>query len=321
MSSLSGSSYGKILGYWLEKLSQNPYKIKFLFTKLIEIAAFKKYSSNPKENFYHIDEFPRLLTRCIAKKPFVSIVIPAYIKTRQDVSAIELLLQSIAMQTVRPNNTIIIDDCSPILYTFPKQIQTERQRKNAGPAAARNIGKRIALENDADIIAFTDADCILSENWISTIIDVFQSINNFSILSGNTISYDKNWFGMYHNFNGTLNGRRFKGHDRLLYGTTANLAVTRQVALDIDFNEKFLSAAGEDIEFCFQANKLGFAIKHIPEMIVFHNYRYTTNFLQNLKLFWRQFIKYGQGDAILLEIIPNYYAYFDKTEEITGIGK
>jgi len=37
---------------------------------------------------------------------------------------------------------------------------------------------------------------------------------------------------------------------------------------------------------------------------------------KNLKRFREQFKKYGQGEKYLLKEIPNYYDYFDRTEEI-----
>jgi len=113
-----------------------------------------------------------------------------------------------------------------------------------------------------------------------------------------------------------LNGRKFKDSERLLYGTTANLAITKEVAGTIDFSESFPLAAGEDIEFCFRANQEGFAIKHISEMEVFHNYGYKDGLWHNLKSSCWQFKRYGQGETVLLTEIPEYYAYFDETEEI-----
>jgi len=319
MSSLSNVPYGKILDYWYEKLSHNPHRNKFLLTKFVEIIAFKRHSSKQNTKIYQYVDFPQPITNNISENPIVSIIVPTFIRNQKDINDIENLLQSISKQTVKPNNVIIVDDCSPILYTFPEHIQVYRQTKNLGPAKARNWGKKIAVENKADIIVFTDTDCILSENWVETIIKSFQQSKDFQILSGNTVSYDKNWFGTYHNINGTLNGRKFKDSERLLYGTTANLAITHQVAENIDFSEEFPLAASEDIEFCFRANQENFAIKHISQMIVFHNYGYTKGLWKNLQSFSLQFKRYGQGEVSLLKEIPEYYAYFDKTEEITVI--
>jgi glycosyltransferase involved in cell wall biosynthesis len=317
MSSLSNLPYGKILDYWYEKLSGNKNRTKFLLTKCLEFMAFKRHSSKQNgKNLYQYVDFPQSIPNMISEKPIISIVIPTYIRSQKDITDIENLLQSIKKQSIQPNNVIIIDDCSPIKYNFPKQVSVYHQQINSGPAKARNSGKKIALENNSDIIAFTDTDCILSENWIETIINSFQDSKDFQILSGNTVSFDKNWFGTYHNLNGTLNGRKFKDNERLLYGTTANLAITKEVAENIDFSEYFPLAAGEDIEFCFRANQSGFAITHIPQMIIFHNYGYTCNLLKNLKSFCRQFKRYGQGEVTLLQKVPEYYAYLDRTEEI-----
>ena len=316
MSSLSNLPYGKILDYWFEKLKGKSYRYKFLLTKTVEVFTFKSYGGNGN-NRHNYFEFPKPIKNVIAENPKLSIVIPTFLKSEKDLQDISNLLQSINKQVLQPNEVIIIDDCSPISFSFPESVNAFRFKKNSGPAKARNYGKKLAIENGSDIIAFTDTDCILSKNWTSTIVKSFLDNKDFQILSGNTLAHDKDWFGTYHNINGTLNGRQIKNSERLLYGTTANLAITKEVASNIDFNENFPNAAGEDIEFCFRANKKGFAIKHIPTMTVYHNYGYSGRLTKNLKVFRQQFKKYGLGEKILLKEIPNYYAYFDQTKEIT----
>jgi len=318
MSSLSNIPCGKILDYWYKKLSHNPHRTKFLLTKIVEIISFKWHKNKQRNEKFQYVDFLQPIENNISENPIVSVVVPTYIRNQKDVNDIKKLLQSISKQTVKPNNVIIVDDCSPISYSFPEHIRVYKQVKNFGPAKARNFGKKIAVANKSDIIAFTDTDCILSENWIETIIKAFQDSKKYQILSGTSFSYDKNWFGIYHDINGTLNGRKFKNAEQLLYGTTANLAITQQVAENISFSEKFPLAAGEDIEFCFRANQMSFAIKHIPQMVVFHNYGYSSNLWKDLKSFISQFKRYGKGEAVLLNEIPEYYVYFDKTNEITA---
>lgn len=317
MSSLSNLPYGKILDYWFERLSGNKNRTKFLITKCVEFSAFKSQNSEKKVVAdVEFREFRDAVENNVPNKPIVSIVIPAFVKTKEDKLNIYNLFNSIENQTIKPNFVILIDDYSPAEFTCPQNIIYRKLLENSGPAKARNIGKQIALSNNSDIIAFTDTDCVLADNWVETICNSLKKMSMINVLSGNTVSFDKNWFGIYHNLNGTLNGRKFLNSEKLLYGTTANLAVTKEVAQTVDFSENFPLAAGEDIEFCFKANKCGFAIKHIQKMIVFHNYGYTKNIWQNLKKFRRQFMKYGKGEIVLLREIPNYYAYFDKTEEI-----
>ena len=98
--------------------------------------------------------------------------------------------------------------------------------------------------------------------------------------------------------------------------TTSNLAISAMVARTIDFNEQFPLAAGEDIEFCVKANLSGFEITFNPSMLVYHNYGYNGSTLHDIYRFYRQFKRYGQGEKQLLQVIPEYYHLFDKTEEI-----
>lgn len=315
MSSLSNFPYGKILDYWYEKLSNKPYRIKFLLTKIVEVFTFKSHSGK-NSNKYNYIEFPKPIKNNIPENPKLSIVIPTFLKFDKDKHDISNLLQSIKKQKSKPTEVIVIDDFSPIKFSFPSNITVHRLEKNSGPAKARNTGKKIAIENGSDIIAFTDTDCILSENWVEIIKLSFIEFKNFQILSGNTAANDNGWFGTYHNINGTLNGRKLKGRESLLYGTTANMAITKDAAMNIDFNKKFSIAAGEDIEFCFKANRLGFAIKYIPGMVVYHNFGYNGQFYRDIKQFRRQFKKYGQGEKILLNEVPSYYTYFNRTKEI-----
>jgi GT2 family glycosyltransferase len=289
-----------------------------LFTKIVEISAFKSIKSEASYLNAKFIDFQETTNNNVPNDPKVAVVVPVYIRTEKNICDIYNLFQSIDEQILKPDHIIIVDDCSPVSFTCPKEIIYHKLSQNSGPAKARNMGKQIALEYNSDIIAFTDTDCILSTDWIKNIRSAFIESKFFDILSGNTISFDENWFGLYHNINGTLNGRKFKDSERLLYGTTANLAITKDVASIIDFNENFPLAAGEDIDFCFRANKAGFAIKYIPEMTIYHNYNYGRNLFNNLKKFRQQFIRYSQGEKVLLKSIPEYYAYFGRTEEISA---
>lgn len=318
MSSIANFPLVKTLNYWNKKLKGKKYRKRFLLTKTVEVLAFKKQCEDGYRLQETYSEFPVPLKNMVSDNPSVSVVIPTYIRNKKDISDIANLMDSIERQTVKPDRIILVDDCSPEKFSIPDFINYVRLDRNAGPARARNTGKRIAVESGSDIIAFTDTDCILSDMWIENIIATFRRSQDFNILSGNTVSFDKNWFGKYHDINGTLNGRVFRDSDRLLYGTTANLAITSKVAGMIDFNETFPFAAGEDIDFCFRANMEGFAIKHAAEMTVFHHFGYSANPLKSISQFTNLFKKYGRGESLLLKEIPNYYSYLERTEGISS---
>jgi len=316
MSSISNLPYGKILDYWYENLKGHKHRNRFLLTKFIEAFTFKSTSKNVNEKHKFIP-FPSGRSHNLPIKPKMALVIPVYAKSNKDIQDLKNLFGSIMNLDYQPDIVIVVDDNSPMDYPIPKQFLNLKNELNSGPARARNRGIQIALNNQVDIIAFTDSDCMVDRSWTRQIIFHFQQNQNCGIASGNTISKDKHWFGTYHNMNGTLNGRKFKKSNRLLYGTTANLAITGEVGKRIKFNETFPNAAGEDIEFCFKANREGFEINHSRNMIVFHNYGYTEKIIDSLNKFRNQFKKYGEGQKILLEQIPEYYTYLNETVEIT----
>ncbi len=315
MSSLSNLPYGKILDYWYENLKGHKDRNKFLLTKFIEAFTFKSSLKNSNVDYKYVP-FPKGKKHNLPIKPKIALVIPVYVESNNDIQDAKNLFESIENLEYKPDIVIVIDDESPLTYDIPKQFLKLNNEVNSGPAKARNRGIETALNNEADIIAFADSDCILDKDWTKQIIFHFQQYHSSGIVSGNTISKDNHWFGTYHNINGTLNGRKFRNSDRLLYGTTANLAITAEVGKRVKFNEAFPNAAGEDIEFCFRANKEGFDINYNREMVVFHNYGYTSKINESLRIFRNQFRKYGKGEKILLKEIPEYYAYFNETEEI-----
>lgn len=315
MSSLSNLPYGEILDYWYEKLSGKRFRRRFLLTKVVEIHSFKKHSArNITRHEYQV--FPSPVKNKVSANPKVALVIPVYVRDQGDLAHLKNLLQSVDRLSKKPEVVIVVDDGSPVRFDCSNEIVLVRLDKNSGSARARNTGKKLALEKDAEIIAFTDIDCILDEQWSEAIVNGFHSHPEFQILSGNTLSFDSHWYGTYHEINGTLNGRKLKETEQLLYGTTANMAITSEVARAVDFNERFPIAAGEDIEFCFRANQNGFAIGHISQMVLRHNYGYERRGLRSLKKFRSLFKKYGQGERILLKEVPEYYAYFDRSSEI-----
>lgn len=54
-------------------------------------------------------------------------------------------------------------------------------------------------------------------------------------------------------------------------------------------------------------------------MLIKHDFAYTSNIFANLDRFKKQFIRYAKGEKILLQKNPEYYIYFNDTEEITSL--
>ena len=308
---------GKTLPYWAKKLKGDPDRLRFLFTKVLEIWAFQPYSGKVPDLPASLP-LPTGIPNEAPNRPVISLVIPTYLANPADLANFQALIGSVMEQILPPRHLIIIDDHSPMTFDCPKEAIVKRLERNQGPAGARNAGIAIALELGSDVVAFTDVDCQLDKNWGQALVSTFRKHRQYSLLSGRTLSLDRGWPGRYHDLNGTLNGRKFRDSNCLLYGTTANLAVMAQVFEKIRFNENFPFAAGEDIEFCLRANQQGFQIGFAPEMVVRHHFGYTGNAWQNYRKLMRQFKRYGVGERQLRSEAPEFYAYFDQTIEIAN---
>ena len=310
------------LKYWSNKLKGKWYKYPFLLSKNMEIDSFHSafaYEINNVVQYSGITEFPITNKKnSINIDSKIAIVVPIYVSNKKTVKQIERLIKSIDKLKRKPDFVFLIDDCSPRTYQSygHKVIKLET---NGGPARARNVGIDMAIELEADIIAFTDSDVILPTNWTEKIIEGFIKNREFQVLSGKTVSYHKTWYDLYHNINGTLNGRKFKNSKQLLYGPTCNLAIEAKVIKNIRFSLEFPLAAGEDIEFCFRLLKNENNIGHYHEMAVYHDFEYKYfGFKKNKQSFIKQFVKYAKGEKVLLKLIPEYYFYLNETNEISN---
>ncbi len=140
--------------------------------------------------------------------------------------------------------TYISDQKISLLYLF---------QKNQGCGIARNTGIQQA---QFEILAFTDADCIPDNSWLSTI---YQSIRkeNKMFIGGCTYTDDSVIFP-------------WKNAPVNQIGITANMAINRRNISNISFWSGFLGMIWDDTNFVMELYNQGIIQEYIPEMKVFH---------------------------------------------------
>jgi len=306
------------LAYWWRKLAGEPGRPWFMALKMIEVSAFLDNRLRHSGAGDHAPVRAFLADRppnAVPADPSVVVVVPAYCRSREDDQRIRALLDALASQT-RGCRALLVDDGSP-LRVAARGVEVLRLDGNRGPAAARNCGLARALQLRANVVALTDSDCVPDRGWIEELVSAFRAERRAHAISGATWSLDRSRLGRYHERNGTLNGRQLRGGARLLYGPTCNLALTAELARSIRFDETFRTAAAEDIDFCFRANKSGWAIYHGPRAVVRHDFGYDgPGALASIRKFWRQFRRYARGERQLLRKHPTYCRVFADSAEL-----
>jgi len=229
-----------------------------------------------------------------------ALIIPAYIKTQLDVECLCRLLESAQKQTVPFDRVYVVDDASPLKHelrhNFVEHIVLD---KNGGPARARNIGIDQALKRNVQNLLFTDHDCVLDEDWNKQM-TAFLDRTRFAAVGGMTYSWGKTLLDYYHDINGTLAGKwLLPDRKELWYMPSLNFGLKSFAAEQFPFDERFPTAAGEDVDLCLRLRskyKIGFC----PTARLWHDYGYK-NSISGFTKFIKLFKKYKSSSATVYE--------------------
>jgi GT2 family glycosyltransferase len=229
-----------------------------------------------------------------------ALIIPSYIRNRMDMRCLERLLISVRDQTMPFDHVFLIDDASPLDYIVDHDfVERIRLPANGGPAKARNAGIKRALDLGVQYILFTDHDCILDRSWNEEMSRFLES-TTFGAAGGMTYSWGSTWLDYYHDINGTLNGKwLLPDRKELWYMPSLNFGMKAEVAREFSFDERFPTAAGEDVDLCLRIrsmHRIGFC----SQAKLWHDFGYGST-LTGLRRFVRLFMKYKSSSATLYE--------------------
>ena len=223
-------------------------------------------------------------------RPFVSIVVPVL----NGGAAFQDLLRSLdhlAWPADRREILVVdnrsTDDSAALARKAGFKVIDEQER---GASSARNTGVRHAR---GDIVAFTDADCIVTRTWITHLVAPFSD-SAVGGVGGRTETYlPKTWTERHAARTGHLDAERHLSHPTFPFAPTANAAFRRSLFDTIGgFDPGF--PWGEPIDFCKRVVRDGgLRLAFAPRAVVFHRAR------ANLGDFYRQQRGYGYSLALL----------------------
>lgn len=229
----------------------------------------------------------------------ISIIIPNY--NRKD--SLRQCLESFFNQDYPQENfeIIVVDDgSSDGTEQMLKELSKERpnlryfSQSHKGPAAARNLGIKYAK---ADIIGFTDNDCILKSDWIRKMVSAHRLEDGVMATGGLT---RVNPYNIKAVVSQSLSDGAIKttinGKSEIIFFPTCNVSFKKNYLNGEEFNELFPLPAGEDLEFSWRLYKKGNRFLHRQDIEIFHNCH------PNFKSFLRQAYMYGRGNFLVQHI-------------------
>jgi GT2 family glycosyltransferase len=204
------------------------------------------------------------------------------------------------MQTEPFEKVYLIDDASPINYEYQYLfVDNITLSENGGPARARNKGISKALESGIQTLFFTDHDCVLDKDWNNNMTK-FLNGTDFGAVGGMTYSLGKTLYDYYHDINGTLAGKwLLPDKKELWYMPSLNFGMKNFVAEQFPFDERFPTAAGEDVDLCLRLRSK-YRIGFCANAKLFHDYGYKST-IGDFRKFINLFKKYKTSSATLYE--------------------
>lgn len=233
---------------------------------------------------------------------FFSVVIPVF--NRND--ELKEILQSLAQQTYRGFEVIVVDDGSvdsaePVCVLFDDILNIRYIYKyNSGPGLSRNMGGEVSK---GDFIIFFDSDCIIPPQYMETVNNYLTENSDVDAYGGPDASENESddkqkakTYAMTSFFTtGGIRGGSEKGLDKFI-PRSFNMGVSRKVW---ELTEGFSSMRfGEDMEFSYRIIESGFKTVLIKDAYVYHKRR------TNAKSFFRQVFFSGVARINLYKRFP-----------------
>ena len=233
----------------------------------------------------------------LSKAPKISVIVCSY----NGHTTLSDCLKSLRSLCYPDFEIIVVDDGStaPLegIATQVSGVIFIRQ-EHAGLSVARNRGAR---EARGEILAYTDDDCVVDEDWLHYLASAFEK-NDFAAVGGPNIAPPP----VTRTQACVAAAPGCPAHvlidDRIAeHLPGCNLAVTREAFDKIGGFAPEYTAAGDDVDFCWRLQDAGFLIGFCAPAMVWHRRRIS------VMGYLRQQIGYGRAEAILIGGHPDRY--------------
>lgn len=230
-------------------------------------------------------------------QPRISVIVCTY----NGIATLRGCLESLARLRYPDFEVLVIDDGSTkdivgIAQDFP-HIRYVRQ-EHAGLSVARNLGASLAT---GDILAYTDDDCLVDEDWLSHLSLGFEDPQWTAAGGPNIPPPPRNRTEAVvaaapgapaHVLLTDIEAEHLPG---------CNLAIRKSALEAIGGFRPQYRVAGDDVDVCWRLREAGGRLHFVPGAMVWHHRRYTVS------AYLRQQRGYGRAEALLMKDHPERF--------------
>lgn len=238
----------------------------------------------------------------LSNLPTVDVIVPVYNGEKTIAACLESLLKQnypadrYRIVVVENGST---DRTSGVVQVYPVCLLHSPQR---GPAAARNYG---IGQSKAQIIAFTDADCVAGADWLVELVKPYQD-DSIGGVGGTILArpHDRrNTIELFSEQSAPLVNFLSGAGEFLPHLYTANASYRRSILNQAGgFNPDFYT--GEDVDLSWRVQlQTGAKLAFAKDAVVYHQHRTTQAGLA------RQYRQYGYGEIVLDTLYGKYPGY------------
>ena len=242
----------------------------------------------------------------------VSIYVPVY----NGQNTIELCINSILSQTVKPNKILVVNDNSTdqtaeILKKYSDKIEIISNKKNLGLSYIRNLAANYLKSK---FIASIDADVELTNDWLEKLMDKANK-ENATLIGGKMYEkFLKNPYNLWRSIRLKQNwGEKDIHNPKFVFGCNNLLNTENLDKQDMYRNDlEYYKTNGEDIEFSKKILNQDMNLYYCSSAICYH--LQDDNHKTLSKRYWR-YIHYGDGlkKRNLYKTFKNIFRQFKKT--------
>lgn len=243
---------------------------------------------------------PSISTVGVSTPPLISVVVPAFNAEK----TLRGCLNTLVSQELPKEQyeVIVVDNGSTdgtwrIIQSYGSPVRGLQETKLRGSYAARNAGVRAS---QGKFIAFTDADCVPDIRWLRFLMENFDN-PGLGCVAGEVLPFNPvTAVEKFAARASILSQKRALKNRNRPYAQTANVAFRRRVFEQIGLFNSSLKSGG-DADFCWRMQEqTSWELCFNDAAIVLHHHR------SSLPELWKQFVRYGQGNAALQLLYADY---------------